>query len=169
MIRLAAVVLDDDEISELQGVFASNPDYWRLSGDLEPGAVTLEAVRDMVRAEAGVEGHEVLTARDGNGALVGYVELLLNHPRDGYPWIGFLLVHGEHRRKGLGRAIAGAVEARLRGCGATAIGLGVLENNPEALAFWTALGCVELDRRPDVAKGRPTIVMRKALGSDVGG
>ncbi|MFC5185286.1 GNAT family N-acetyltransferase [Actinomadura harenae] len=163
MISLMPVTFGEAEISALHGVFASNADYWRYSGDLDPDAVTREAVAEMVRAEADVDGHEALAARDEHGVLVGYVELLLHHPRDGYPWIGFLLVHGGHRRRGLGRAIVSAVEARLRERGATAVGLGVLENNPEAFAFWTALGHTEVGRRPDVAKGRPTVVMRKAL------
>ncbi|RFU41771.1 GNAT family N-acetyltransferase, partial [Actinomadura logoneensis] len=61
------------------------------------------------------------------------------------------------------RAVAAAAEARLRARGDRTVWLGVLEANTEAFAFWTALGYEETDRRPDVAKGRPTIVMRKAL------
>ncbi|RFU42141.1 GNAT family N-acetyltransferase, partial [Actinomadura logoneensis] len=114
MISLTPVTLDGDELAEVHAVFASNPAYWRYSGDLDPDAVTPEAVEALVRAELGRDGHEVLAARDGAGALVGYVELLLRHPRDDAPWIGFLIVDGERRGRGLGRAVAAAAEARLR-------------------------------------------------------
>ncbi|MFC4905892.1 GNAT family N-acetyltransferase [Actinomadura gamaensis] len=163
MISLMPVTLDGDELAEIHAVFASNPDYWRYSGDLDPDAVTVEAVEGFVRGELGQDGYEVLAARDEAGALVGYVELLLRHPRDKAPWIGFLVVHGDRRGQGLGRAVAAAAEARLRGRGDSVVWLGVLENNVEAFKFWTALGYAEVDRRPDVAKGRPTIVMRKSL------
>ncbi|MEV4258655.1 GNAT family N-acetyltransferase [Spirillospora sp. NPDC049652] len=163
MISLTPVTLDGDELAEVHAVFASNPAYWRYSGDLDPGAVTPEAVEALVRGELGQDGHEVLAARDESGVLVGYVEILLRHPRDKAPWIGFLMVHGERRGQGLGRAVADAAEARLRDRGDTTVWLGVLETNTEAFGFWTALGYEEADRRPDVAKGRPTIVMRKSL------
>ncbi|WP_411977052.1 GNAT family N-acetyltransferase [Streptomyces solicathayae] len=61
------------------------------------------------------------------------------------------------------RRLAAAVEDRFRAAGRTGLRLAVLENNPRALAFWTALGYAETDRRPDRTLGRPCVVMRKAL------
>jgi len=43
--------------------------------------------------------------------------------------------------------------------------LGILENNIRAQQFWTALGYRQVDRQPDLAKGRPALVMHKDLRS----
>lgn len=79
------------------------------------------------------------------------------------PWIGLLLVHGRFHRQGLGRRLVGLVEERYRAAGREGLRLAVLENNPSALAFWTALGWHEIDRRKDLEHDRPCIVMHKTL------
>lgn len=163
MIRLAAATLRGSEIDEIHAVCRSNPAYWRYSGDLDPDDIAREAVAAMFREQTEVDGSEVLVARDVAGRLVGVAVVLRRHPVDGHPWIGFLMVDGRLRRRGHGRAIAGVIETRFRGAGAPGLRLGILENNVEARRFWTALGYREIDRRPDRAKGRPTLVMHKDL------
>ncbi|WP_329457230.1 GNAT family N-acetyltransferase [Streptomyces sp. NBC_01497] len=78
-------------------------------------------------------------------------------------WIGLLMVHGEMRRIGHGRRLAEVVERRFGDAGRSGVRLGVLESNTRALAFWTALGYEEIDRRPDRRLGRPCVVLRKDL------
>lgn len=39
----------------------------------------------------------------------------------------------------------------------------MLEDNAPGLAFWTALGYTEIDRRRDRELGRPCVVLRKPL------
>lgn len=73
------------------------------------------------------------------------------------------MVHADERRAGHGRRLAAYVEDRFRAAGRTGLRLAVLENNPKALAFWTALGYEETARRPDLAHGRACVVMRKSL------
>jgi ribosomal protein S18 acetylase RimI-like enzyme len=143
VIALAPRRPDDD----LTGIVGSNEDYWQLSGDsgLDLGA-------DEV----------ALVARDGD-RIVGYAQLLPRHPTDGHPWIGLLLIDGRVRRRGYGRAVAEALAQRMREAGATAVRLGVLEDNDAALRFWAALGYRIVDKRPDLAKGRATVVMEKTL------
>jgi hypothetical protein len=107
----------------------------------------------------------VLLAR-ADGRLVGVAVTLTEHPDilDPYPWIGPLMVHGERYRGGYGRAPAGLVEERLRGTtGADGVRLAVLENDPGALLFRTALGYRAIDRRPDLQTGRVSIVLHKEL------
>ncbi|KUL23591.1 GNAT family N-acetyltransferase [Actinoplanes awajinensis] len=157
MISLTARTAADD----LYEVYASNATYWRYSGDLDPDTLdraTVSAVLDALGP-----GEESLVARDDAGRLVGYTEILRRHPTDGLPWIGLLLIDGRWHRQGHGRAIALAVEDRLRAAGHPAVRLGVLTNNPEAQSFWTALGYQQIDLRPDLAKGRPTLVLEKPL------
>lgn len=152
-----------DEIAEAVGIYASNPDYCRAAGEYDPGRIEAGQVEADLREEAGTEGCHVLLARDTEGLAVGLVCLLDRHPKDGYPWIGLMMVHGDRRRRGIGRLLVGAIEERFRGEGREGLRLAVLENNPSAEAFWTSLGWREIDRRPDVQFGRPCIVMHKQL------
>jgi ribosomal protein S18 acetylase RimI-like enzyme len=157
MISLAPWNARDD----LYEVYATNEDYWRYSGDLDPDNLDQLAVTAALADLA--EEEEAFVARDGAGQIVGYVRVLPRHPKDGHPWIGLLLVHGHYRRQGHGWAIASAVEQRFRDAGADAVRLGVLANNPEAQRFWARLGYLQIDERPDLAKSRATLVFEKPL------
>ncbi|MGQ4487902.1 N-acetyltransferase family protein [Streptomyces sp. SAS_281] len=152
-----------EEIREVVALYASNPAYWRAAGEYDPDDIQAANVEADLRGEAGTEGGEVLLARDGEGRLAGIVCLLDRHPKDGLPWIGLLMVDGHSRRAGLGRRLAGLVEERFRAEGRSGVRLAVLENNPDAQAFWGFLGWREIDRRQDLAHGRPCIVMHKGL------
>ncbi|WP_377270652.1 GNAT family N-acetyltransferase [Peterkaempfera sp. SMS 1(5)a] len=153
-------------LAELTGLYAGNAAYHRLSGEFgpRPEAVLPGQVAAALREEAAVPGAEVLLARQGpDGPIVGLAALLAEHPQDGHPWIGLLMVSAALHRTGYGRALAHAVEDRLRGEGRPAVRLAVLENNPGASAFWGALGYREIDRRRDRQAGRPCAVMHKEL------
>ncbi|MBM2623450.1 GNAT family N-acetyltransferase [Actinoplanes sp. LDG1-06] len=163
MISLSAATLAGSELDCLYSICASQADYWRVSGDLDPGTMTRAGVEAILRDEATAEGSETLVARDEDGVIVGFAELLLQHPIDGHPWIGLLIVDSRQSRQGHGRAIVTAIEERFHRMGATALRLGVLTSNEPALLFWQALGYRQIDLRPDLAKGRPTRVMEKAV------
>ncbi|MER5949648.1 GNAT family N-acetyltransferase [Streptomyces sp. NPDC001904] len=153
-------------LAELTALYASNRDFFALSGDFpDPDAITAEQVAATLAEERAAPGAETLLARDTEGRLVGIALTLARHPdpADPDPWIGLLLVDARHRRTGHGRRLADAVEERFRRAGRTAVRLAVLDNNPDGLAFWTALGYREIDRRRDRQLGRPCRVLRKPL------
>jgi ribosomal protein S18 acetylase RimI-like enzyme len=156
-------------LAELAELYAGNADYHRLSGDFgaRPEEVTPGQVAEALDAELTQPGVEVLLARDpaaGDGApLAGVVVVLDEHPVDGLPWIGLLLVDARRHGRGLGRSVAEEVHERLRRRGSPAVRLAVLANNPGAVAFWSALGYAEIDRRPDRQAGRDCVVMHRSL------
>ncbi|MEV4416966.1 GNAT family N-acetyltransferase [Catellatospora sp. NPDC049609] len=156
-------------LAQLAALYAGNADYHRLSGDFgaRPEEVSPGQVAAALDAELAEPGVEVLLARDpeaGDGApLAGVAVVLRSHPADGLPWIGLLLVDARRQGRGLGRAVAEEVHERLRRHGSPAVRLAVLENNPAGLAFWTALGYAEIDRRPDRQAGRDCVVMHRPL------
>ncbi|MFG2567994.1 GNAT family N-acetyltransferase [Streptomyces sp. NPDC048567] len=152
-----------EEIREVVALYAGNPAYWRAAGEYDPDDIQAAQVEADLRREVATEGGEVLLARSGEGRLVGVVCLLRRHPKDGLPWIGLLMVDGRARRTGIGRRLVGLVEERFRDEGRSGLRLAVLENNPDALAFWDSLGWHEIDRRQDLAHDRPCIVMHKNL------
>jgi GNAT superfamily N-acetyltransferase len=162
-LSLSPLRLAPDDIAEVVGMYTSNPEYGRTSGEYEPERIQAQQVEAELREDAGAGGFDILLARDTESQVVGLVSVLRQHPRDGYPWIGLLIVHGEQHRKGYGRLLAELIEERLRAGGRNGVRLAVLENNPTALAFWNSLGWQEIDRRPDAQYGRPCIVMHKQL------
>ncbi|MFD6533431.1 GNAT family N-acetyltransferase [Streptomyces sp. NPDC060184] len=162
-LSLSPLRFSPQEIAELVDLYTSNPEYCRAAGEYDPDDVRADRVEADLREESAAEGGEVLLARDERGRLVGLLCLLDRHPTDGLPWIGLLMVHGDVRRKGIGRSLAALVEERFTGEGRSGIRLAVLENNPGALSFWSALGWQEIDRRADREHGRPCHVLHKLL------
>ncbi|WP_369247459.1 GNAT family N-acetyltransferase [Streptomyces sp. R41] len=152
-------------LTEVTSLYASHRDFHALSGDCpDPDDIRPEQVAAALAAESANPGAEVLLGRAA-GRLIGVAITLAHHPdpADPDPWIGLLLVDAGTRRQGYGRQLAGLVEDRFRSAGRTAVRLAVLDDNPEALAFWTALGYEVVDRRKDLQLGRPCAVLRKAL------
>ncbi|MFF3412242.1 GNAT family N-acetyltransferase [Streptomyces sp. NPDC002742] len=162
-LQLSPLRFSPEEVTEVVGLYMSNPEYCRATGEYDPERVPADRVEADLREEAETAGCEVLLAREGQDRIVGLVCLLDRHPTDGHPWIGLLLVHGSLRRHGVGRRLAGLMEERFRREGREGVRLAVLENNPAALAFWRSLGWQEIDRRPDRRHQRPCIVMHKQL------
>ncbi|MER5651548.1 GNAT family N-acetyltransferase [Streptomyces sp. NPDC102256] len=160
---LSPMTFTADEIADVVGIYVSNPVYCHAAGEYDPEHIEPDRVEADLREEARSEGGHVLLARDGRGRTVGLVCLLDRHPKDGYPWIGLLMVRGDQRRQGVGRLLVRAVEERFLGQGRDGLRLAVLENNPSASAFWSSLGWQEIDRRADVRFERPCVVMHKRL------
>ncbi|MFG2329703.1 GNAT family N-acetyltransferase [Streptomyces sp. NPDC048604] len=150
---------------ELTALYASNHAFQQLSGDFpDPDDITVDQVAAALADELAQPSCEVLLART-HGRLAGIAVTLAHHPdpAEPDPWLGLLMIHAAEHRAGHGRRLAAAVEDRFRAAGRTGLKLAVLENNPRALVFWTALGYTETARRPDLAHGRPCIVLRKQL------
>ncbi|MGC9543230.1 N-acetyltransferase family protein [Streptomyces sp. UG1] len=152
-------------LTELTALYASNRDFHALSGDFpDPDDIRPEQVAAALADELLVPGAEVLLARS-EGRLVGIVITLASHPDpvDPDPWIGLLMVDAAAHRKGYGRRLAAAVEDRFRAAGRDAVRLAVLDNNPGALDFWTALGYETIGYGRDRQLDRPCTVLRKEL------
>ncbi|KUL21689.1 GNAT family N-acetyltransferase [Streptomyces regalis] len=152
-------------LTELTALYASNRDFHALSGDFpDPDDIRPDQVAAALAEELQVPGAEVLLARTA-GQLAGIVIALAQHPdpSDPDPWIGLLMVDAGARRQGYGRRLASLVEERFRAADRTAVRLAVLDNNPDAVAFWTALGYETIAYGRDRQLDRPCTVLRKQL------
>jgi ribosomal protein S18 acetylase RimI-like enzyme len=152
-------------LTELTALYASNREFHALSGDFpDPDDVRPEQVAAALAEELQVPGAEVLLARS-SGQLVGIVITLARHPdpSDPDPWIGLLMVDAGAQQQGHGRRLASLVEDRLRAADRTAVRLAVLDNNPGALSFWTALGYETIAYGRDRQLDRPCTLLRKEL------
>ncbi|WP_406456549.1 bifunctional GNAT family N-acetyltransferase/NUDIX hydrolase [Streptomyces sp. NBC_01622] len=160
-----AGALPGELLTELAALYASHHAFHALSGDFpDPENIRPEQVATALADELADPEVEVLLARSA-GRLVGIAITLGTHPdpADEDPWIGLLMIDAAQQRQGYGRQLASLVEDRFRTAGRSAVRLAVLDNNPQALAFWTTLGYEVIDHRPDRQLGRPCTVLRKQL------
>ncbi|WP_327396214.1 GNAT family N-acetyltransferase [Streptomyces phaeochromogenes] len=152
-------------LTELTALYASNHEFYALSGDFpDPHDIRPEQVAAALADELANPDVDVLLARSA-GQLVAVAITLARHPdpADPDPWIGLLLVAAEEQGKGHGRQLATHIEDRFREAGRDAVRLAALDNNPEALAFWTTIGYETIGHRKDRQRGRPCAVLRKIL------
>lgn len=167
---LEPLALDDSTLpgsllTEITGVYASNPEFFALSGDFpDPEHITEAQVARALAEEVAHPSAEVLLARV-NGELVGLAVTLGQHPdpMEPDPWIGLLLVHGSHQRAGVGRELAELVEDRFRAAGRKAVRLAILAGNDQAVWFWTRLGYALVGEAEDLERQRPCSLMLKEL------
>ncbi|MEU6179214.1 GNAT family N-acetyltransferase [Streptomyces coeruleorubidus] len=157
--------LPEPLLAELTALYASNHAFHTLTGDFpDPHDIRPEQVAHALSEEWAQPGTDVLLARSF-GHLTGIAITLAHHPdpADPDPWIGLLLVDAGLHGQGHGRRLATLVEDRFRAAHRTAARLAVLDSNPKAMAFWTALGYEVIDHREDRQLKRPCAVLRKEL------
>jgi GNAT superfamily N-acetyltransferase len=165
--RVSLTAATTADQAALAATFRTNLTYFRAAGDVSENADSLprSVVRDYLDAELTRPAGRCLIVRDSAGVVVGTVSMLAPHPREPFPWIGLLLIDGSRQGEGLGSVTADAVEGLLAAEGWPEVRIGVLENNPSALPFWTRRGYVAYDHRPD-GDGRPCTLLRKRLTVD---
>jgi RimJ/RimL family protein N-acetyltransferase len=71
---------------------------------------------------------------------VGLVEYMECNERDGYPWLGLLMIHRDYQGYGYGTNAYFTLEEELKEKGITKIRLAVIEQHEKAKAFWESLG-----------------------------
>jgi GNAT superfamily N-acetyltransferase len=160
--RLVMTEAAEDDVDGLLSVALSNPDF---TGDHEgsdgvPGRFDRDMLeRDLAVAWMDPARHPlVLRSKDEPARVVGWTEILDEHPRDRVPWIGLLEVHHQEQRNGYGtEAVAALVDWARKG-GASALRLGVDEGNGVGLAFWQSMGFRHVEQRERVGPSGPLAV-----------
>jgi RimJ/RimL family protein N-acetyltransferase len=109
------------------------------------------------------EASRCLEIREGGqDQLVGVLAWIAQHPRDGCPWIGSLVLRADRQRQGLGSEVLQAVEPLLAAEGCERVRAGPLIAQPWARAFLESLGYAPIEERLDQDKRR-CMVMEKWL------
>jgi RimJ/RimL family protein N-acetyltransferase len=91
---------------------------------------------------------------------VGVLDWVDESPNDGLPWVGLIMVHAGHSRRGYAReALEGLIEHG-RGAGWTRVRAAALAQSPAALALLAAAEMREIERRAQrFAAGERSIVV----------
>jgi RimJ/RimL family protein N-acetyltransferase len=167
-LRLTAAEVADDDIAELLAVHVSNQGYLDLtegSGGIA-GAYDRGMLERDLTLSAMTPGQHTCTLRRREGGLcVGLLDWMDENPNDGAPWIGLVMIHADHQRRGLAaEAIAGLAEHG-RAAGWPRLREGVIDGNDAGMALALALGMREVERKPHrIAAGECELaVMELAL------
>jgi RimJ/RimL family protein N-acetyltransferase len=151
-LRTERLVIEDagpDDVEGLLAVALSNPAFLATheGSDGEAGRYDQSMLeRDLAVADLDPLRHPLVLRRP-DGEVVGWAEVLDEHPRDGVPWIGLLELRSDVHRQGLGREAAEALAGWYRERGVERLRLGVDDGNDVAAAFWRYLGYRLVDRR----------------------
>lgn len=89
----------------------------------------------------------LMVALDETGAMLGLIDAVPHHPGPGVLTIAAIVVRSPSRRSGAARALIEAAAAKMQAESgpARALGAGVHEENWSALAFFRALGLLEVE------------------------
>jgi ribosomal protein S18 acetylase RimI-like enzyme len=71
---------------------------------------------------------------------IGVLDYLHQNPKDGFPWIGLLMVHAKFQSQGIGSRIYYEFEKKFLESKYNHVRLGVLQDNRKAISFWTGMG-----------------------------
>lgn len=126
-------IMNMDHADIVLSIMNSNPDYNRM--------VNGSAHRSLEEAveEIGYPGQQGWMLRDG-ARYVGLLFFLEENPKDGFPWLGLLMIDGNEQGKGYGRSAYRLFEAHLLQLNKLAVRIGIVRENAGAKAFWTGLG-----------------------------
>jgi GNAT superfamily N-acetyltransferase len=169
--RLVMTEAAEDDVDGLLSVALSNPDFTgdHEASDGEPGRFDRDMLeRDLAVAWVDPARHPlVLRAKEEPARVVGWAEVLDEHPRDHVPWIGLLEVHQREQRSGYGREAVAALVDWARKRGAPALRLGVDEGNVRGLAFWQSMGFRHVEERDRVGPSGRIAVSVMELRLDI--
>lgn len=127
-----------ESLEVLKEIVNSNKEYNLLS---EGHALLSDAeIRDMYESSKRLSAVMCFVIYDGYP--VGVIDYLMENPSDKMPWLGFLMIHSQHQRKGYAIEALKKYECLMRNEGLKKVRLGVIKGNDRALNFWINRGFI---------------------------
>jgi len=137
-------------------ILNTNPFYNRLSKNKD--ALTIQEVaQDNLESEA--IGARRFLLKDGE-TYVGILEWLPVNPKDGYPWLGLLLIDQSFQSAGYGTRALQTFYGLMREQGIGSFRIGVIEGNGPAHSFWKKHGFAAI-RNSRTGDGLEVVVYEK--------
>lgn len=131
--------LEPPDEAEVQALFTACDDWFEAATGQPsmPGDVQSMYYAVPVGADLAAKRILVVVRR---GAIVGVVDAVLHHPTPDGCAVGAFLLHPDHRRQGVGTALAGALLERVRGHRVSTVSAGCAPGFEPGLGFLRALG-----------------------------
>jgi RimJ/RimL family protein N-acetyltransferase len=161
--RLDVRAVEEGDVDALLAVYLSHPDVLAVTegsageaGHYDRGMLE----RDLWMSEVDPARHTAgLFLRDG-GACVGVLDWVDEGPNDGLPWVGLVMVHAGHARRGYAREALTGVMDHGAAAGWPCVRAAALAEAPAALALLASAGMREVERRVSrFAAGERSIVV----------
>jgi ribosomal protein S18 acetylase RimI-like enzyme len=130
--------LGEVDRARLSDFCAASTDFELIHGEPGGDATAAELLGPLDPPYANKPRH--VWGLEEDGQLIGVVELLEGHPRPEDWYIGLLLLHPAHRRRGLGTKACDATMSWIRSHGGKLVRLVVQKQNAGARAFWERQG-----------------------------
>ncbi|WP_108670219.1 GNAT family N-acetyltransferase [Peribacillus acanthi] len=111
----------------------SNPAYNKMENGCESRS-TEEVKEDLLN-----EKSEAFFIK-ADDTYIGLIDYMMLNEKDGYPWLGYLMIHGDYQGYGYGTSAYLLYEQQMRNRGVEIIRLAVLKENDSAKNFWKRLG-----------------------------
>lgn len=165
--RLRIRGAEADDLPPLLAVYQSNPEFvaHQEGARGEAGHFDLAMLqRDwwLVRMMPGRHMLGIYLKEDGTA--VGMADFITEHPEDGSPWLGALVIARDHQRQGLGTEAYTALAATFRErYHWPTLRLGVGTWNTGALAFWERLGFLPIAPPSDPPARTAVAVLERPL------
>ncbi|MFE7061390.1 GNAT family N-acetyltransferase [Sutcliffiella sp. NPDC057660] len=95
------------------------------------------------------------------GKHIGIIDFTMYNPKDGFPWLGLLLIHKSFEGQGLAKEAYQHYEKLMTNRRVSAVRLGCYKDNNRGLDFWGRLGFRKI--KEVQYKEKPLLVMEKEL------
>ncbi|WP_289141095.1 GNAT family N-acetyltransferase [uncultured Brevibacillus sp.] len=137
--RLVFTPVTRENFAELLSVYNSNPDYMEYAYGQR--AVTLKEVEADHEENLGyADSFSYCLHEASSGYIVGVAQFILRNPRDGHPWLGLIMLHSDHQKKGYAKEFLDHLIHWYRDNGYSSLHLGVLEKNARVVPFYEKYG-----------------------------
>ena len=130
--------ISEEDISDVYNLCKANTKYYEYA-KTEPTKRNLTEVISQLPVGTGPENKYFVGFYD-NDKLIAILDLITKYPNVDNAFIGWFMVDVHLQRKGLGSELFADIRSSLKAQGYNHLRLGVIENNVEAINFWTKQG-----------------------------
>jgi GNAT superfamily N-acetyltransferase len=133
--------ITDEKLTIVQEIVHSNKGYNLLENGRET-RTTEELKEEFLNSKT----KSMLIKLDNS--YIGVIDYLDENPKDGFPWLGLLMIHRDQQGKGYAKLAYAKYEGELIHTGKSAVRLGVLKGNVKAKQFWESVGFTYYETKP---------------------
>ncbi|MDQ7094622.1 GNAT family N-acetyltransferase [Desulfosporosinus sp. PR] len=129
-----------DELKAVAELNEKCSDYYLLHEGEQPSEKNTLEIFNALPPGKNYEDKFVLGIFNDTDELIGIIDLVKNFPGEGEWMLGLFCIAPQQRDKGLGKLVHQTLVQWAVKLGAKSFRLGVLEENPKGMKFWSGLG-----------------------------
>lgn len=137
--RLEFEIATAAHFADLLEVYNSNSFFMKLNFGKEQVTIA-EVENDHQENEAYACSYAMVMCERGTKKVVGLAHWLLNNPRDGYPWLGLIMLHKEKQGFGYAKEFLDVLRGWYVENGYRHLRLAILQDNAQILPFYEKYG-----------------------------